>query len=866
MIEGAFEFKEVENSVSKFWSDNDVFKYELDSSKPGYTIILPPPNVTGSLHLGHALCYTLQDILIRYKRLRGYNALWQAGLDHAGIVTQLLVEKDLAANGIDPQALSREELLEKIWEWKDKSGSTILGQMHRLGCSIDLSRLRFTMDEKSSTAVIKTFVELYQGGMIYKDTRLVNWDPKLQSAISDLEVVEKEQHGRMYYIKYKLVDSDDFIMVGTTRPETLFGDSAVAVNPEDERYTALIGSEVIVPICGRRIRIIADAYSDPEKGTGAVKITPAHDFNDFDVGRRHNLEEINILDKTAKLNDRVPEKFVGMDRYEARESVVAELSDLGLLDHIEDVVHTVPYADRSGVVIEPYLTEQWFIDAQKMAQEAIRVVEGGDVRFVPKNWTNTYFEWMRNIRPWCISRQIIWGHQIPAWYGPDGDVFVAHSEGEAALQAEKKYGKVVELRRDEDVLDTWYSSALWPFTSIGWPGDEAAMSQHYPNSTLMTGFDIIFFWVARMMMMGLYFNKKPPFNDVYIHALVRDAQGNKMSKSRGNVIDPIDLIDEFGSDALRFSMAAFATPGRDICISKDRIKGYKGLLTKLWNAVKFADMNGCFAKEAVNFSGDPSLALNRWIIGRFQILLKDVDKAIDEYRFDEYAARVYQFLWRDFCDWYLELSKPVYRSGNASEILETQSITHKIIHDFLRVLSPISPFICEYISRECFKETGAVTLSEIPEHDPLRIDYTAMSEISFIQNLVSEIRSIRKELNIPFSIKCSFSASKPISELGLAAISAMAKVDYAKEADGNIRFVVDDAEVKMQVQGVDLDAQKRRLKSELDKIEKSISDTQGVLKNEKFLAKASTTIVSEMREKLFLHEERKAKILSILQY
>lgn len=864
MTEGVYNFQTIESCVSQIWREKKAFEYAPDNTKPSYTIILPPPNITGSLHLGHALCFTIQDILIRYKRMKGFNVLWQAGLDHAGIVTQLVVEKQLTQEGVNPKELSRDELISKIWEWKKDSGSTILNQMYKLGCSIDLSRVRFTMDEKSSKTVIETFVQLYKNGLIYKDTRLVNWDPKLQSAVSDLEVVEKEQNGKLYYIRYKIENSENSITVATTRPETLFGDTAIAVNPDDERYKCLVGSKVIVPLCNRVIPIVADEYSNPEKGSGAVKITPAHDFNDFEVGKRHNLEEINIFDHFARLNETVPEEFRGLDRFSARTEVVSKLEKIGILEKTEDIVHVVPYGDRSGVVIEPYLTEQWFVDAPQLAKKAIEVVLAGEVTFVPKNWTNTYFEWMKNIKPWCISRQIIWGHRIPAWYGPDGHVFVAHSKEEANNEAIEYYGKETPLEEETDVLDTWYSSSLWPFSTLDWLEGSDMLDKHYPNDVLVTGFDIIFFWVARMIMMGEFFNKKPPFKNVYIHALVRDAHGNKMSKSKGNVIDPLNLINEFGADALRFAMAAFATPGRDICISSERINGYKGLLTKLWNAMKFAKINGCF--ESCDFSSNLNLTLdiNKWILSKMYRLITFIDDSIARYRFDEYANQLYHFLWHDFCDWYLEFSKSVFSSSDTGLKHETASVMSLVLYNFSKLLCPIAPFICEYLNKEYFKQE-LLMYEALPDKETFVEDQESLKKISFVQQVVNEIRSIRKELNIPFSIIVQMSINTPVSKELIGLIAKLGKVRYSETpVNGTLKFVVDHAEIAIEANGFDVDAQKVRLRQELEKIENAIYMAENQLQNQQFLLKASETVVNSVKTRMREMLLRRDKLKNLL--
>ena len=612
MLEKHYKPGLLEEKFYKRWEKSGGFSADPGSSKKPYTIMMPPPNVTGSLHMGHGLTFSLQDILIRYHRKTGRDTLWQPGTDHAGIATQMVVERQLAEDGVSRQDLGRSKFLEKVWEWKNESGGTITEQLRSLGSSPDWEREKFTMDPELSIAVTRVFVELYKQGLIYRDKRLVNWDPKLLTAISDLEVQQVETKGKLWHFKYPIeACQDEFITVATTRPETMLGDTGIAVHPDDPRYKKFVGKKAVLPLVGRLIPIVADEYSDMEKGSGAVKITPAHDFNDFEVGRRHELELINIFDEKAKLNKNVPEKFVGLDRFEARKIIVADMEELGLLSLVEDTDHVVPHGDRSQVPLEPWLTDQWYCNAKMLAQEPIKAVQDGRTKFVPKNWENTFFEWMKNIQPWCISRQLWWGHQIPAWFGPDGQVFVEETEEAAVAEAEKYYGEPVILKRDEDVLDTWFSSALWPFSTLGWPNQTKELEKYYPGEVLVTGFDIIFFWVARMMMMGLHFMKEVPFQTVYIHALVRDEKGQKMSKSKGNVLDPLDLIGKYGSDALRFTLAAMAAQGRDIKLAEGRIEGYRNFATKLWNAARFAQLNSCSYEPAFQ----PNLVVSKLISG-----------------------------------------------------------------------------------------------------------------------------------------------------------------------------------------------------------------------------------------------------------
>ncbi len=658
------------------WEQSGAFACDVNSKAKPYTIMMPPPNVTGSLHMGHALTFTLQDILTRYQRMKGRDVLWQPGTDHAGIATQMVVERQLAAQGknMSRREMGREVFLKKVWEWKEESGGTITNQLRRLGASCDWSREKFTMDPELSRAITREFVTLYREGLIYKDKRLVNWDPKMLTAVSDLEVEQKEVKGNLWHFKYPIEGSGEFIIVATTRPETMLGDVAIAVHPENENLKHLIGKFAVLPFVGRRLPIVGDEYADPEKGTGAVKITPAHDFNDFELGKRHKLPMINIFDQHAKLNEEVPEKYRGLERFEARKRIVADMEEIGLLDKVEQTNHVVPHGDRSGVPIEPWLSEQWYCDAKTLAAPAIKAVEEGRTKFVPEQWTNTYYAWMRNIEPWCISRQLWWGHQIPAWYAPDGKYFVAETEEEAKAEAQKHYGKAVELKRDEDVLDTWFSSAMWPISTLGWPEQTPELKRYYPTDVLVTGFDIIFFWVARMMMMGIHFMKDVPFREVYIHALVRDEKGQKMSKTKGNVLDPLDVIDKYGCDALRFTLAHMSTPGRDIKLATGRIEGNRNFATKLWNAARYCEMNECKWDAKFDPAGVKQ-TVNKWIVGETVHSVRMAGVLLDEYRFDLASAAAYDFIWNNFCDWYLEFTKPILTGTDEVAKTETRATT-----------------------------------------------------------------------------------------------------------------------------------------------------------------------------------------------
>ncbi len=938
MIEKNYQPADIESRMSRIWEEAGAFKAgrpERRHAKP-FTIVIPPPNVTGSLHMGHALNNTLQDILCRFERMRGRDVLWQPGTDHAGIATQMVVERQLMERQ-EPgrRDMGRARFLERVWQWKAESGGVIINQLKRLGASCDWSRERFTMDEGLSRAVIKVFVELYRQGLIYKDKRLVNWDPKLLTAISDLEVQQVEVKGSLWYLRYplegKTFDPEDpasFIVVATTRPETMLGDSAVAVHPDDERYAHLVGKHVILPLVGRKIPIVADEYSDPEKGSGAVKVTPAHDFNDFEVGRRHNLPQISVLDQEGRLalvgnedylrglpeeSEQFAEELQGVDRFAARKQILARLEDFGFLERTEPNTHMVPHGDRSGVIIEPYLTDQWYVDAKTMAQPAIEAVRSGATSFVPKNWEKTYFEWMENIQPWCISRQLLWGHQIPAWYGPDGKVFVAETEEEAvgnalgyyaeqevitpeqgremALDPVKREGFIT---RDEDVLDTWFSSALWPFSTLGWPDDTKDVERYYPTDVLVTGFDIIFFWVARMMMMGLHFMGNVPFPTVYIHALVRDEKGTKMSKSKGNVIDPLHLIDDYGADALRFTLAAMAAQGRDIKLAAQRVEGYRNFATKLWNACRFAEMNAC----ALPSGFDPTKAketLNRWIAHETGRATREVTEAIEAYRFNDAAGSIYRFVWNVYCDWYLELAKPVLMGEEGAAKSETRAMVAWARDEILKLLHPFMPFITEELwavtaadgeavsspSRlaEKGREGGAnralLALTPWPTLEGLTDD-AAEAEIGWVVDLVTAIRSVRAEMNIapatltPLVLAGASAETKGRAQRWNEVVRRMARladISFAASApEGAVQLLVRGEVAALPLKGViDFSAEKARLDKELAKAEADIKRVDAKLANAKFVANAPEEIVEEEKEKREAAAARKAKILEALE-
>ncbi len=863
-LEKTYRPAEVEARHYQLWESTGVFAADAASARHPYTIMMPPPNITGSLHMGHALTFTLQDILVRFMRMRGRDALWQPGTDHAGIATQMVVERQLEAMGSSRHDLTREGFVEKVWEWKAESGDTITHQLRRLGASPDWARERFNMDEGLSAAVRRVFVQLYTQGLIYRDKRLVNWDCKLQTAVSDLEVVQTEINGHLWHFKYPIEGGEGrTITIATTRPETMLGDTAVAVHPDDDRYRDLVGKNAILPIVGRPIPIVADDYADPETGSGAVKITPAHDFNDFEVGRRHDLAMVNVLDALGCLNDYAPEAYRGLDRFEARTRIIAEMEKLGLVERIEDHVHTVPHGDRSGTVLEPWLTDQWFVDAKTLAAPAIEAVESGRTEFVPRHWQNTYFEWMRNIQPWCISRQIWWGHQIPAWYGPDGTIFVEETAAEVEAAVAKHYGTAVPLKRDEDVLDTWFSSALWPFSTLGWPEESTELERYYPTDVLVTGFDIIFFWVARMMMMGLHFMGEVPFHTVYIHALVRDLHGQKMSKSKGNIIDPLDLIDSYGCDALRFTLAALAAQGRDIKLDEPRVEGYRNFATKLWNAGRFCQMNQCRPKPGFDPAAN-SETMNRWIASGIAGLGEQVAKAIGAYRFNEAAGALYQFTWGTFCDWYLEMIKPALGGPDGAIKDETRATAAWAFDQLLHMLHPFMPFITEELWEQIGEERENRLISASwPDFGAELTDDAAETEMDWVVRLVSLIRGVRAEMNvpaaakIPMAIKDANAASLDRLETHHERILTLARLDAAEPLgadgvpEGAVQLVLDEATVILPLAGViDIAQEKDRLGKELGKMAGEIGKIENKLGNVQFIAKAPAEVVEENRERL----------------
>jgi valyl-tRNA synthetase len=889
MLDKTYDPKEIEARRYPEWENAGAFRAHPESPKQPYCIVIPPPNVTGSLHMGHALDNTLQDVLIRWRRMKGDDVLWQPGTDHAGIATQMVVVRNLEQEGIglavegatrtdaNKKLLNREEFLARVWEWKAYSGGTITGQLRRLGASCDWSRERFTMDEGLSKAVHKVFVDLYKQGLIYKDLRLVNWDPKMLTAISDLEVESREVKGHLWYFKYPIEgSSDEFIVVATTRPETMLGDTGIAVHPDDPKWKHLIGKHAVLPLVGRRIAIVGDEYSDPEKGSGAVKITPAHDFNDFEVGRRHNLEAINIFDKFARVNDKAPEKYRGLDRFEARKIVVAEMEELGLVEKIEPHTHAVPYGDRGGVPVEPYLTEQWYADARKLAEAPLAAARDGRVKFVPERGREDFFRWMENIEPWCVSRQLWWGHQIPAWYGPDKKVFVALSEEEAQQEARAHYGKDVALERDPDVLDTWFSSALWPFSTLGWPDQTPELAKYYPTSTLVTGWDILFFWVARMMMMGMHFMKEVPFRTVYLHGLVTDEKGQKMSKSKGNVIDPLELIDKYGADALRFTMTSLAASqaGR-LRLAPARVEGARNFATKLWNATRFAEMNGAALPEGFD-PASARLTVNKWMLGELARANQAIDKALTDFRLNEAASTLYEFVWGVVCDWYVELTKPILQGADGAEKDETRAVTAFVLRETVKLMHPVMPFITEELWDKLGHRAEHGPLISQPWPTPTAVDAAADAEMGWLVKLISDIRSARAELNVPAGAKLKLlviggnEATAARLETHRAAIERLARIEgvdaAASAPKASLQIVVGEATYALPVGDViDLKAESARLQKEIKKLVDEVGKIDAKLANAAFVARAPEEVVEEQRERRAQAEQTGARLSTALE-
>ena len=846
-----------EKKISKFWKKKGLFKPISGKSKKTFSMVIPPPNVTGRLHMGHALNNSLQDVLVRFYRMKGYETLWQPGTDHAGIATQAVVEKNLEKVGLNKNVLGREKFIKKVWEWKKESGGIILDQLKKLGCSCDWSRTRFTMDEDLSKAVVKVFVDLYNKGLIYKDKKLVNWDTGLQTAISDLEVVQKDSQSNLYYIDYQIENTQEKITIATTRPETMMGDTAIAVNPKDKRYINLIGKNVSIPLVNRTIKIISDHYADPDQGSGAVKITPAHDFNDYIVGKRNKLKIINILEKDGKINKNGIKDFIGLDRFEARKLIIHKLKESGHLLKIEQIKNKIPYGDRSNTIIEPLLTEQWFVNAKFLSKKPIEVVKKGKTTFYPENWSKTFFQWMSDIEPWCISRQIWWGHRIPAWYDENNKIYVAENEKEALFLAKKKNNnKKIKLKQETDVLDTWFSSALWPFATMGWPSKTKELKKFYPTSVLVTGFDIIFFWVARMLMMGNYFQKVTPFNKVYVHALVRDAQGQKMSKSKGNVIDPLELISEYGADSLRFTLISMASPGRDVKLSKDRIIGNRNFITKIWSANNFLKLNRCVYKKQINLK-KVKLSINHWILNEFietQIL---VTKNIENFRFDEAAKHAYKFVWHSYCDWYLEFLKPIFSATNKNEIDEAKNFSSFMLANILKMLHPFIPFFTESVwAKNKFNNSfkSDLIVSSWPNFKKQKNFNKNQENVNNLIELISNIRSTKAELNITPKLYCDIiflEKSKKLKVLineNINLIKQVGRVNSLSDKRDSNKKIIEILVLREKLglkfnEDIDIESQKNKILLKIANNEKEINKLSNKLLNKAYLKNAPKEIV-----------------------
>lgn len=868
----SYEPEAIEERWYKEWIESGAFRADENSDKPPYSIVIPPPNVTGSLHMGHALNNTLQDIMARYKRMQGYNVLWLPGTDHAGIATQNVVEKQLAENDTAREELGRELFVKRVWEWKEESGGVIVNQLKKLGASCDWSRERFTMDEGLSTAVRQVFVKLYDDGLIYKGDYIINWCPRCKTALSDLEVEHQDEKGHLYHIKYPFADGSGELIVATTRPETLLGDTAVAVNPEDERFVKAIGKEVVLPLSGRKIPVIADAHVDIKFGTGSLKITPAHDFNDFEIGQRHNLEVLSVMDKDGKLNENGGD-YAGMDRYECRKKIVQDLTEGGFLVKIEDHDHSVGHCYRCSTSIEPMISKQWFVKVKSLAEPAMEAVRSGKTKIIPSQWEKTYFEWMENIKDWCISRQIWWGHQIPAWYCDCGEITVAIEEPVSCSSCGSS-----DLTRDEDVLDTWFSSALWPFSTMGWPDETKELEKFYPTSLLVTGFDILFFWVARMMMMGLKFMGEVPFKEVYIHALVRDSAGQKMSKSKGNVIDPLVIIDEYGTDAFRFTLAAFAAQGRDIRLSEDRIEGYRNFVNKIWNASRFALMNlEGYSDEGLPAKSELDLA-DRWILSRFNSVVGDVTSQLDSYRYNEAAAAIYRFVWHEFCDWYIEMIKPaLYDKEGPGRKKAVQAVLAHLLKSTYRLLHPFMPFVTEELHGYITGGAGGIMKCEFPSVDKSFLDKGSEDKMELIMGVIKGVRNIKGEMGVPPSAEVEMQirggrkdALADLSEniryiKSLARLSSFSFID-GSAPEGAAMAVVEDMEVYVPLKGiVDFDEEEKRLKKEIAKVEKEMEFLNRKLSNEDFLERAPAAVVEKNREKVDEFTSTKSKLEASLE-
>ncbi len=912
-MEKSYKPEDIEQRIYERWEENGWFAPQGDGEP--YCIMIPPPNVTGTLHMGHGFGDTIQDALTRFHRMKGHRTLWQPGMDHAGIATQMVVERLLNAEGKSKHDLGREKFVERVWQWKEESGGIIAQQTRRLGASVDWSRDRFTMDEGCSEAVKKVFIDLYEEGLIYRGKRLVNWDPVLHTALSDLEVLSEDEPGKLWHFRYPLADGDGHLVVATTRPETMLGDSAVAVHPDDERYKDLVGKDILLPIVGRRIPIVADDYVDPEFGTGCVKITPAHDFNDYDLGKRHDLPVYNILTDDAALNDDVPEAYRGLDRFVAREKIVAEFETLGLLDKIEDYTVKIPRGDRSHAVVEPYLTDQWYVKIEPLAKPAIEAVETGKIKFVPENWSKTYFEWMYNIQDWCISRQLWWGHRVPAWYDADGNIYVGHDEDDVR----RKHGIAadVELSQDTDVLDTWFSSALWPFSTLGWPEKTAALDEFYPGNVLVTGFDIIFFWVARMIMMGIKFMGDVPFREVYIHGLIRDGEGQKMSKTKGNALDPLDLIDgidleslvtkrrdsivqehlapkvekatrkqfpdgidQFGADALRMTFAALATTSRDVSFDLGRIEGYKNFCNKLWNAARYVLMN----TEGLDDGEVELTASDRWIKARLDKTTRAMHRHFKSYRLDLAAQAIYEFTWHEFCDWYLELSKPVLQSDESSAELQrgTRRTLIDTLETILRLLHPLMPFITEEIWQQVGPRAGldgeTVMLRPYPEADEAAADDAAVADIEWVKQFILGIRQIRGEMDIspgkmlPVLLQQAGDSDRDRAAQLAPLLQRVGRVESINLlADGDeppaaATALLGDMRLLVPMQGlIDVEAERARLDKQMEKTRAELKKANGKLANENFVNNAPAAVVAQERDRVAEFEKTITQLTEQLQ-
>nr|WP_321986583.1 valine--tRNA ligase [uncultured Lichenicoccus sp.] len=894
MLEKTFRPADVEAPLYSLWEAAGAFAADRDSSKPPFAVMIPPPNVTGTLHAGHALDMTLQDVLVRWRRMQGHDVLWQPGTDHAGIATQLVVERMLRAEGTSRLAIGREAFIARVWAWKEQSGGSITNQLRRLGASLDWGRERFTMDAGLSAAVREVFVTLHRQGLIYRDRRLVNWDPEFGSAISDLEVESREVRGHLWYLRYPVADATgEFVTVATTRPETMLGDSAVAVHPEDTRHAALIGRQVVLPLTGRLIPVVADTYSDPEKGTGAVKITPAHDFNDFEVGQRHGLAMPQVLDGQARIvladieeqlravegvaDPEFVRSLAGQSREAARIAMIAEMERLGLLDRVEPHTHQVPHAERGGAIVEPRLTTQWYCDAKRLAAPAMAAVQQNRMQFVPRQWENTFFAWMRDIQPWCISRQLWWGHRIPAWYGADGEVFVAHDEAQAQAQAAAHYGAPAELTQDPDVLDTWFSSALWPFSTLGWPQRTPELQRYYPTSVLVTGFDIIFFWVARMIMMGLHFMNEVPFRTVFLHGLVRDEQGRKMSKSLGNGIDPLEMIDQYGADALRFAVCSMTGLGRDARLGARRVEESRSFVTKLWNAARFCEMNG--VRPATGF--DPHVArhpLSRWIIAEAQQAAADANAALEAFRFDDYASSAYRFTWNRYCDWFLEFAKPILSSSVHPEAGDVRAAAAYALGLILRLLNPVMPFVTETIWADLgYGERGDLITTAWPIGDDGLQDEAVSREIDWVVRFITEIRTVRAEMNVPPArmapvlLRDAHAATVERAQSWSEAIGRMARVSEVGVLEGEMprgaaQLVLEEATLVLPLEGlIDLEAERSRLQREDGRLLAETEKAERKLANPDFVARARPEIVEETRARVQGFRNDRARLQAALR-